>query len=124
MRLALPFALAVGFALPIFAGDVNQEVKKLMENEVKKPGKALKSLAKAKKFTDPTFATELEKLIKASDKLKGIKHKDKEFNDMSADMATALAAVKAAVEKKDFAAAEKSWGEVTSSCASCHKKYE
>ncbi len=123
MRFALSFALAAGIAIPLFAVDAAKEVEAIMK-DVKKPNKELKKLANAKKFNDPAFATELDKLIKASDKLKAFKHPEAEFNKMSADMSTALAAVKAAVGKKDLNAAETAWKEVGTSCASCHDKYQ
>ena len=123
MRFALTCALAAGIAIPLFAADGAKEVEAIMK-DVKKPNKALKPLAAAKKFTDPAFATELDKLIKASDKLKAFKHPEAEFNKMSADMSTALAAVKEAVGKKDINAAEKAWKDVGASCAACHDKYK
>jgi cytochrome c556 len=123
MRFALTCALAAGIALPLFAADAAKEVKDSMK-DIKKANKELKKLANAKKFTDPAFTTELDKLIKAGDKLKAYKHPEAEFNKMSAAMSTALAAVKAAVDKKDITEAEKAWKSVGSSCASCHDKYK
>ena len=123
MRFALTCALAAGIAIPLFAADAAKEIEAIMK-DVKKPNKALKPLAAAKKFNDPAFATELDKLIKVSDKLKAFKHPEAEFNKMSVDMSTALAAVKAAVGKKDLNAAEKAWKDVSNSCAACHDKYK
>ena len=51
--------------------------------DLKSPSKKVKRLARGKKYADAAFAKEFAKFMKAAQRMKNVKHPDKEFNVVS-----------------------------------------
>ena len=98
-------------------------IEKVMKR-MSKPSKALKKLAKTKQFTSSSFSKYVKLLANENKKMLRIKHPEKEFNELSKQLADEFIVLTAALKKKKYKDIEKAWKDVQGTCYECHDSYK
>ena len=106
----------------VYAESVEDKVLAVMEELG--AAKKLKRLEKKKDYKNPDWKKYSMELIEEYNKMKGLKHSEKMFNDFNDKMFVALEDYKKVLEGSDYDAIAKGWQAVGAACKACHEEYK